>query len=212
MRTARGLSRPERGVVRIEKVIAKCCDAIIDNAEELTGLDRAIGDSDHGINMERGCKAVKERLPELSGLEPGEALVETGKTLVMKVGGASGPLFGTLAMSFGKALLAAEKNPEGIACAFMESVEAVQRRGKSHQGQKTMLDVLIPVAEAFRESPDDWRKLPVTADKAAESTVPMLAERGRASFLGERSVGHMDPGSRSCALLVSAACAALGDE
>lgn len=195
----------------MEKTIERCCDAIIENAGLLTDLDRAIGDADHGINMERGFKAVKEKLPELAGLEPAEALVETGKVLVMTVGGASGPLFGTWAMSLGKALDGKELSPGEVAAAFAEAVDAVAKRGKSHQGQKTMLDVLFPVAERFKESPGDWAALPQLAQECAEATVPMQAQRGRASFLGERSVGHMDPGSKSSALLVEAAVSALAD-
>lgn len=193
------------GEDRFAKAVAGCCEAIVDHADELTDLDRAIGDADHGINMRRGAEAVRERLAELESMEPDRALVEIGKTLVMKVGGASGPLFGTLAMSFGKALAESGGSPAGAAAAFAVAVEAVAKRGKSHRGQKTLLDVLYPVTEGFSSSPEDFGSLPGVAESSAQATVPMQAERGRASFLGERSVGHMDPGSRSVALLVAAA-------
>jgi dihydroxyacetone kinase-like protein len=177
---------------------------VIASAEELTDLDRAIGDGDHGTNMRRGFEAVLAEVEELSGKNLGESLRGIGTTLVMKVGGASGPLYGTLFISLGKSL-GDDVTCEQLAEAFAAAIEAVKMRGKSDVGQKTMLDVLYPVLAALRQnSPDLPARLKTTARAAAENTVPMRAIRGRASFLGERSVGHMDPGARSSALIIDA--------
>jgi phosphoenolpyruvate---glycerone phosphotransferase subunit DhaL len=177
---------------------------IIENAEELTDLDRAIGDGDHGANMRRGFEAVLASANELSAKSLGESLKGVGTTLVMKVGGASGPLYGTLFLSLGKSLVD-DVNREQLADAFAGAIEAVKQRGKSDVGQKTMLDVFCPVLSVLREGGDGLpARLKATARLAAQSTIPMRAIRGRASFLGERSVGHMDPGARSTELIVDA--------
>ncbi|MGB6396698.1 MAG: dihydroxyacetone kinase subunit DhaL [Bradyrhizobium sp.] len=177
---------------------------VIDSADELTDLDRAIGDGDHGTNMRRGFEAVLATVDELSAKNLGESLKGVGTTLVMKVGGASGPLYGTLFMALGKSL-GDEVTFDRAADAFAAAIEAVKARGKSDVGQKTMLDVLSPVLGVLREGGDDLTaRLKATARDAAEKTIPMRAIRGRASFLGERSVGHMDPGARSSALIVDA--------
>jgi dihydroxyacetone kinase-like protein len=183
------------------ETVARC---VIESADELTDLDRAIGDGDHGTNLRRGFEAVLAAIDELSAKDLGESLRGVGTTLVMKVGGASGPLYGTLFMSLGKSL-GDEVSREQIADAFAAAVEAVKARGKSVAGQKTMLDVLVPVLEVLREGGDGLpMRLRAAARDAAEKTIPMRAIRGRASFLGERSIGHMDPGARSSALIVDA--------
>jgi phosphoenolpyruvate---glycerone phosphotransferase subunit DhaL len=177
---------------------------VIASADELTDLDRAIGDGDHGANMRRGFEAVLAAVDDLSARNFGESLKGVGTTLVMKVGGASGPLYGTLFTSLGKSL-DDEVSREQITDAFASAVDAVKARGKSDVGQKTMLDVLFPVLEVLREGGDGLPlRLRETARAAAAKTIPMRAIRGRASFLGERSVGHMDPGARSSALIVDA--------
>nr|HEV8009635.1 dihydroxyacetone kinase subunit DhaL [Bradyrhizobium sp.] len=177
---------------------------VIASADELTDLDRAIGDGDHGINMRRGFEAVLATADELSAKNLGESLKGVGTTLVMKVGGASGPLYGTLFMSLGKSLTD-EVTREQAADAFAAAIDAVKARGKSDVGQKTMLDVLFPVLGVLREGGAGMAaRLKATAWAAAEKTIPMRAIRGRASFLGERSIGHMDPGARSSALIVDA--------
>ena len=177
---------------------------VIASADELTDLDRAIGDGDHGANMRRGFEAVLAAVDELSAKNLGESLKGVGTTLVMKVGGASGPLYGTLFMSLGKTL-EDEVTCERVADAFAAAIEAVKARGKSDVGQKTMLDVLFPVLAVLREGGTELPvRLKAVAKAAAEETIPMRAIRGRASFLGERSVGHMDPGARSSALIVDA--------
>jgi len=187
-----------------KRLIETVANRVIANAEELTDLDRAIGDGDHGTNMRRGFEAVLAAADELSAKAFGESLKGVGTTLVMKVGGASGPLYGTLFLSLGKSLTD-EVSREQLAEAFAAAIEAVKARGKSDVGQKTMLDVLSPVLAVLREGGESFpARLRATAKTAAENTIPMKAIRGRASFLGERSIGHMDPGARSSALIVDA--------
>src|SRR4051794_21415797 len=188
------------------RLIVAMADAIIAHAEELTALDSAIGDGDHGLNMKRGFEAVLADADGISAKPLPDALKAIGMTLVMKVGGASGPLYGTLAMGLGKAL-PAEPSVADAAVALGRAIEDLKTRGKSQAGQKTMLDVLIPVQAALAAGGDDLAtRLPAIAAEAADATVPTKAIRGRASFLGERSIGHMDPGARSSSLLVQAIC------
>ena len=181
--------------------------AVIAHADELTALDQAIGDGDHGANMKRGFEAVLADLDALAAKPLPDALKAAGMHLVMKVGGASGPLYGTFLMSLGKSLPDA-LDRDAFAEAFAAAVAAVKARGKSDAGQKTMLDVLVPVHEALRAATEP-SAVARRAQEAAEATIPMLATRGRASFLGERSIGHMDPGARSSALMVEAAVSVL---
>lgn len=186
------------------RLIVTVANRVIASADELTDLDRAIGDGDHGTNMRRGFEAVLAAADELSAKGFGESLKGIGTTLVMKVGGASGPLYGTLFLSLGKAL-ADEVSPDQVADAFAAAIDAVKARGKSEAGQKTMLDVFLPVLAVVREGGEGMAaRLRATARLAAENTIPMKAIRGRASFLGERSIGHMDPGARSSELIVDA--------
>jgi phosphoenolpyruvate---glycerone phosphotransferase subunit DhaL len=187
-----------------KRLIVTVANRIIANADELTDLDRAIGDGDHGTNMRRGFEAVLAVADELSTKSLGESLKGVGTTLVMKVGGASGPLYGTLFLSLGKSL-SDEVSREQVAEAFAAAIEAVKARGKSDAGQKTMLDVFLPVLAVVREGGEGFpARLRAAARLAAENTIPMKAIRGRASFLGERSIGHMDPGARSSELIVDA--------
>ncbi|MBZ9881654.1 dihydroxyacetone kinase subunit L [Mesorhizobium sp. CA10] len=184
------------------RLIAAAADTIAAHAEELTALDQAIGDGDHGLNMKRGFEAVRAEADAFAAKPLPEALKAVGTKLVMTVGGASGPLFGTLFMALGKELPGAPDR-SGLSAALGKAIEAVAARGKSQPGQKTMLDVLAPVYEALAQG-KTASEIADAADKAAEATVPMKALRGRASFLGERSIGHMDAGARSTALLVRA--------
>jgi phosphoenolpyruvate---glycerone phosphotransferase subunit DhaL len=192
----------------IEQLITTAADAVINEADRLTDLDQAIGDGDHGLNMKRGMEAVLAELPKLAGKPPGEVLRASGMQLVMKVGGASGPLFGTLAMEFGKAL-PPQPTRADVASALSAAVAAVAARGKSEAGHKTMLDVLVPVEKALAAG-KSLSEIKAVALAAADATIPMKATRGRASFLGDRSIGHMDPGARSSALIVATICDALG--
>ena len=190
-----------------EKLVRALAASMIEHAEELTSLDQAIGDGDHGLNMKRGFEAVLAALPGLADKSLPEMLKAIGLTLVMKVGGASGPLVGTFFMELGKAL-PEEAARADLVAATGKAIDAVKARGRSEAGQKTLLDVLVPVQAVFAGG-GDARAIAVEAAQAADRTTPMLATRGRASFLGERSIGHMDPGSRSASLLISAAIAAL---
>jgi dihydroxyacetone kinase-like protein len=184
--------------------LVKAVAAVIErHAEELTALDQAIGDGDHGINMKRGFDAVLADVANLSAKPWPDFLKGVGTMLVMKVGGASGPLYGTLFMGLGKDL-PPEPTGADLVRAFRAAIVAVQARGKSERGQKTMLDVLIPVAEQLEAGATDVAAIIGAAHTASEATIPIKAVRGRASFLGDRSIGHMDPGARSSALLIEA--------
>ena len=186
-----------------ENLVRALAESVIQHADELTSLDQAIGDGDHGLNMKRGFEAVLATLPGLADKSLPEMLKSIGMTLVMKVGGASGPLVGTFFMELGKALPEQPTRAEFVAAADM-AINAVKARGRSEAGQKTLLDVLVPV-QAVLAAGGDARAIAMEAAQAADRTTPMLAIRGRASFLGERSIGHMDPGSRSTSLLIGAA-------
>ncbi|UQD71587.1 dihydroxyacetone kinase subunit L [Bradyrhizobium japonicum] len=190
-----------------EELVRALAEAVIQHADELTDLDQAIGDGDHGFNMKRGFEAVLATLPGLADKSLPEMLKSIGMTLVMKVGGASGPLVGTFFMELGKALPEQPTRAEFVAAADL-AINAVKARGRSEAGQKTLLDVLVPV-QAVLAAGGDARAIAMEAVQAADRTTPMLAIRGRASFLGERSIGHMDPGSRSVSLLIGAAAKVL---
>lgn len=196
------MDAPAMTGIDIKALIAAVADTVATHADELTALDQAIGDGDHGLNMKRGFEAVRTEAAALSEKPLPEALKAIGTKLVMTVGGASGPLFGTLFMTLGKELPEAPGRAE-LSAALAKAVDAVAARGKSQAGQKTVLDVLYPVQAALAagKSPRD---IAAVADAAAAATTPMKAIRGRASFLGDRSIGHMDAGARSSALIVRA--------
>jgi dihydroxyacetone kinase-like protein len=196
----------------LRSLIIAAAEQVIASALELTALDQAIGDGDHGINMKRGFEAVLGNIDTIAAQPLGEAVNTVGKTLVMTVGGASGPLYGSFFMAMGKAIAAGRRLPEDLADVFASGVDAVGARGRSKAGEKTMLDVLVPVLETLRSdagSPDLMRRIRTIASEAAERTAPMLATKGRASFLGPRSIGHIDPGARSSCVLVHAICTTL---
>ena len=193
------------------------------NAVELAALDRAIGDGDHGANLRRGFDAVAELGPELEAMPWGAALQKAGMTLVMKVGGASGPLYGSLLMGIGKSLSGGPQSDvpslSEIADALEAGVDMVRKRGKSDAGEKTMLDVLVPVCEALRDGLSHSLPVPLllgglseAADRGLQATRPLQARKGRASYLGERSIGHLDPGARSSQLIVDSVCSSLRGE
>ncbi|MEO7220883.1 MAG: dihydroxyacetone kinase subunit DhaL [Devosia sp.] len=178
---------------------------IVAHAAELTELDSAIGDGDHGANMKRGFDAVAGEAAAIADKPLPDALKAIGTKLVMTVGGASGPLYGTLFLALGKELAIA---PNDYAGAFRRAVDAVAARGKSAIDQKTMLDVLYPVSDALAAN-QSKADIVALAYEAAAATKDRKALRGRASFLGDRSIGHVDPGARSSALLVDAIAGAL---
>jgi dihydroxyacetone kinase-like protein len=193
-------------------------DPIRTNSTLLTELDQAIGDGDHGINMKRGFDAVAGAATELAALAPGAALQKLGMTLVMKVGGASGPLYGSFFISLGKAL-PEQPTLADAANAFSEGIEAIKKRGKADVGAKTMLDVLVPVNEQLKAAIEQniggaelLKQLVETAETSLQATKPMQATKGRASFLGERSIGHLDPGAMSSCLLIKTVCACFGGQ
>ncbi|MEV8457416.1 dihydroxyacetone kinase subunit DhaL [Streptomyces sp. NPDC052095] len=177
--------------------------ALVDReADRLTDLDAAIGDADHGSNMRRGFAAVTKVLAEEGPGTPGAVLTLAGRQLISTVGGASGPLYGTLLRRTGKALGDAPAvSEQELAGALAEGVAAVAQLGGAKAGDKTMLDALLPAVEALGTSFGAARE---AAEAGALATVPLLASKGRASYLGERSVGHQDPGATSAALLVTA--------
>jgi len=193
-------------------LVKVAAERVIASAPELTSLDQAIGDGDHGTNMKRGFEAVLNKLDAISSQTFDEALKTIGKTLVMTVGGASGPLYGSFFLAAGEALSHSRQLPDDLAEVFGSGVSAVSARGRSQAGEKTMLDVLIPVLETLKVGvgqPDLIERVRTTAGEAVERTAPMQATKGRASFLGPRSVGHIDPGARSSCVLVQAVCASL---
>jgi dihydroxyacetone kinase-like protein len=178
---------------------------LIYHADELTALDSAIGDGDHGLNMKRGFEAVLGDLAAIAAKPLPDALRAVGTTLVMKIGGASGPLYGTLFLTLGKEL-GASPNSADFCRALAAAVAAMKARGKSDVGQKTMLDVLAPIVDELKTGQFDTRVIRQKARRLAEATIPLKATRGRASFLGDRSIGHMDPGARSSELIIDAVC------
>ena len=186
---------------------------VADNKEYLTRLDSAIGDADHGINMDRGMKAVQEKLNGLEGEDIGAMLKTAGMTLVSTVGGAGGPLYGTLFLQMGVATSGkSELEPEDWAAALDAGVKGVEMRGKAVTGDKTMIDALVPARDAFAAAlaegatfEDALRRSAEAAEHGTEATIPLVAKKGRASYLGERSAGHQDPGATSSTLLVKTA-------
>ncbi|MFY4722502.1 dihydroxyacetone kinase subunit DhaL [Streptomyces sp. LaBMicrA B280] len=171
-------------------------------AERLTALDAAIGDADHGSNMRRGFTAVQAELDKETPGTPGAVLMLAGRLLISTVGGASGPLYGTLLRRTGKALgEAPEVTEEQLAEALRTGVQGVMKLGGAAAGDKTMVDALLPAVDALGEG---FAAARAAAERGAEATVPLLAHKGRASYLGERSVGHQDPGATSSALLMAA--------
>lgn len=195
-----------------KSLVKVAAEQVIASAPELTTLDQAIGDGDHGTNMKRGFEAVLNKLDAISEQPLDEALKTIGKTLVMTIGGASGPLYGSFFLAAGEALSHNKQLPDDLADVFASGVSAVSARGRSQAGEKTMLDVLVPVLEALKTAAgqaDLIERVRTTAAEAVERTAPMLATKGRASFLGPRSVGHVDPGARSSCVLVQAVCSSL---
>ncbi|WP_328484768.1 dihydroxyacetone kinase subunit DhaL [Streptomyces sp. NBC_00377] len=171
-------------------------------ADRLTALDSPIGDADHGSNLRRGFTAVKAALEKEAPETPGAVLVLAGRQLISTVGGASGPLYGTLLRRTGKDLGDAAEVDEGrFAEALRAGVDAVMQLGGAAPGDKTMIDALVPAVDAL---PDGFGAARAAAEQGAEATTPLQARKGRASYLGERSIGHQDPGATSAALLIAA--------
>lgn len=175
--------------------------------DELTALDSAIGDADHGINMDRGFTAVREALPGLRDGDAGTLGKQVGMKLISTVGGASGPLYGTFFLRFGTSLGdAAEVSPAALAAAVRAGLDGVIARGKAELGDKTMVDAMMPAVEALEAGADGdlvaaLDAAAVAAAEGRDATTPLVARKGRASYLGERSAGHQDPGATSTTIL-----------
>jgi dihydroxyacetone kinase-like protein len=193
--------------------MTEAADAVRAQRDYLTQLDSAIGDGDHGTNMDRGFAAVEKALAGQNGdLPPGRLLIVAGKTLVSTVGGASGPLWGSALRAAGRSLGDAQTfEGDGLATALDAAITAVVDLGAAAPGDKTMVDALVPAAESLHRSLDADVPLHLAvaaaseaAEEGARATVPLLARKGRASYLGERSIGHQDPGATSAALILRA--------
>jgi dihydroxyacetone kinase-like protein len=181
------------------------------HTDQLTQLDAAIGDADHGTNMCRGFTAVLDALDGLQAATVGEVLVKTGNTLVSTVGGAAGPLYGSVFRAAGKALTEPTASPQQLVVALYAALSAVQRLGAATLGDKTMVDALAAGVSAFEEAVFQHvdfvlacAEAATAAEDAAHSTIPLQARKGRASYLGPRSIGHQDPGATSTALIFRA--------
>jgi phosphoenolpyruvate---glycerone phosphotransferase subunit DhaL len=199
-------------------VVKEMAAAMEENRKHLTKLDSEIGDGDHGNNMHRGFQAALERLEGTEPQTPADVLKAVSTALVGKVGGAAGPLYGTAFLKASTALSGKEDlSPEDVAEAIESALAGVKQRGKAEEGDKTMIDALAPAAGAAKEAATSgkgvgevFRAAAEAANEGAEATVPLTARRGRASYLGERAAGHMDPGARSTYLLLDAAARSLG--
>jgi dihydroxyacetone kinase-like protein len=192
--------------------LRRSAEVIRDQREFLTDLDRQIGDGDHGTNMDRGFAAVMNKLPEVADTDVGTILKTVGMTLVSTVGGASGPLYGTAFLRAGTALSGKQElSPQDALTGMQAALDGVVARGHAERGEKTMVDAIAPALEAMRASVERSETLhealeaaASAAEDGATTTIPMLAKKGRASYLGERSINHQDPGATSSALLIRA--------
>ncbi|MDD5320710.1 MAG: dihydroxyacetone kinase subunit DhaL [Methylococcales bacterium] len=195
----------------LPSMIEAIANIIEKNAEEVTALDQAIGDGDHVFNLQRGIDALMAQHDELSRLDWVAAFQKIGMTLMSSVGGASGSLYGTLFITLSKAAREQPLNLQSFADIFTQGVDAVKRRGKAEAGEKTLLDVLIPVADYLRTAATDSVALPEVLENIArvavagmESTRDMLATKGRASYMQERTRGHIDAGAKTSQLMICA--------
>jgi dihydroxyacetone kinase-like protein len=206
---------PYAGVLAWVKAFAA---AMAENRQYLTRLDSAIGDGDHGVNMDRGMKAALAKLDAVPGDDTGNLLKTVGTTLVSTVGGAGGPLYGTLFLQMGTATAGkTELGPQDWGAALEAAVKGVQMRGKAEPGDKTMIDALIPGQEAFAAAlaegagfAEALRRSASAAEQGMRATTRLVARKGRASYLGERSAGHQDPGATSSYLLLKTAADSWG--
>lgn len=183
---------------------------IHENKDYLTELDAAIGDADHGINMDRGFQKVITQLPNIADKDIGSILKTVSMTLISSIGGASGPLYGSLFLRASGTVAGKEELTEiDMQKLLQAGLQGVLQRGKAKPGDKTMIDVLSPATVAFEEAvgngknmSEAMQQMVAIAEKAMKDTIPMLAKKGRASYLGDRSIGHQDPGATSCYLML----------
>ena len=199
-------------IIQIIREVQKAYEA---NAPEIEKLDQAIGDGDHVFNMRRGIQAILEIDESLVPLKPGEALNKIAMTLLSSIGGAAGPLFASMFMGMAKVPGSDDiHDSKTVAKMFSSGVELVKQRGKADVGDKTMLDVLIPVSNLFSELVEKsdlpkneiLKQLMAEAERGMLSTKDIVATKGRASYLGERAKGHLDPGAKSCQLILFTIC------
>jgi dihydroxyacetone kinase-like protein len=191
--------------------------ALGENKDYLTDLDRAIGDADHGTNMDRGFRKVAEKLPSVADKDIGNIMKTVGMTLISSVGGASGPLYGTFFMRGGMAVDAKEElSEEDLVAMLQGAIDGVIQRGRAQIGDKTMIDTLLPAIEALKNGFAEGKSVVgamedtvAAAEQGMKDTVPLQARKGRASYLGERSIGHQDPGATSSYLVLNALLDAL---
>jgi dihydroxyacetone kinase-like protein len=200
----------------VSRLIQAVAETIEKNATEVTQLDQAIGDGDHVVNLQRGIHALQAQSAEIGQLDWVGALQKIGMTLMSTVGGASGSLYGTLFVTMSKALRDKTVDQQAFAAAFAQGVESVKLRGRADAGEKTMLDVLIPAAQSLQKSAaaaqelkDVLAEVVNAAETGVEATRNMIATKGRASFLGERTLGHIDAGAKTAQLMISAIAEAL---
>jgi len=197
---------------QVTRLVQAATQTLIDHVDELTALDQAIGDGDHGLNMRRGALAIQAKLPEWQGKSLNDTLKAMGLVCMSTIGGSSGPVFGTLLVTLAKELPEAPAAAD-VSRALQAGISALTRLGKAEVGQKTLLDVLDPLqrllSSAGAGDTDLLQRTRQCAFDAADATAKMDAIKGRASFLGERALGHVDPGSRSMALIVGSICDSL---
>ena len=199
------------------KIIGAISDAIIANKEYLTDLDRPIGDSDHGFNMAKGFTVVKRKLPDMENENIENIFKAVAMALISTVGGASGPLYGTAFLQASKVMKGKDEITGGdIVSIFEEAIAGIVKRGKAHQGEKTMLDALIPATDtlkaelaAGKPAAEAFEKAAQSANEGVEYTKTIIATKGRASYLGERSLGHQDPGATSSYIMIDTIAKAL---
>jgi phosphoenolpyruvate---glycerone phosphotransferase subunit DhaL len=195
--------------MNLHTLITNATSTLIEHVDELTALDQAIGDGDHGLNMKRGALAIRAKLDALQTQSLNDALKTMGMTCMSTIGGSSGPVFGTLLVTLAKEL-PDKPNAADLANAVDAAIKALTRLGKAEVGQKTLLDVLDPVRKVLAQGGDNLvARVRQCAFESAAATATMDATRGRASFLGDRALGHVDPGSRSMALIIGAVCDSL---
>ncbi len=212
-------TNPELDGAFVSRWIQEAAAAIHDQRDYLTQLDAAIGDADHGLNMDRGFTAALAKIEGEADRPPGELLETVGTTLVLSVGGAAGPLYGSAFRQMGRALDSRTFDPEGLLVLLRAALEEIQRLGAAQIGDKTIVDALSPAIDAFERGLRSGEDLPkaierarVAAEEGMRGTVPLQARKGRASYLGPRSVGHQDPGATSTAMLFAALERAIATE
>jgi len=195
---------------KLRFMVKHTAETVISFEVELNELDSAIGDGDHGTNMSRGCKTLLGAIDQIEYDSLRDVLIFIGKTLISSIGGASGALYGTLFLTMGENI---DENPttETFIDAFDQGINETMILGSSHVNQKTILDVIVPVLDAIKKQPDSFLDIAQVASIASNRTIAMKAEKGRASYLGDRSIGHLDPGAHSSDIIIRSICEVLCD-